>query len=92
MNPLQFADSVWHRVIQIVQEAMMTGTDASDLLRQIRVMPDASDEHTLVLTPEYQQLVRESHEKLLKQARELEAKQSSNNKFIITGNGSAENN
>lgn len=37
---LKFADSIWHRVVQIVQEAMLTGVDCSDLLRQIRVEHD----------------------------------------------------
>jgi hypothetical protein len=86
MAEIKFADSVWHRVVQIIQEAMLTGTDCSDYLRQIRCVPDESDPHVLVLSPEYQKQVREMHEKMLAQAREIQAK-TRNNKFIIPPDG-----
>jgi hypothetical protein len=82
MNDLKFADSVWHRVVQIVQEAMLTGVDCSDLLRQIRCVPDENDPSVMVLSPEYTKQVREMHEKMLAQAREIQA-QTRGNKFII---------
>ena len=81
---MKFADGVWHRVVQIVQEAMLSGIDCADLLRQVRVVPDETDDHVLVLSPEYQRQVREMHEKMLKQAREIQASHSGN-KFIIPG-------
>lgn len=84
MKVMKFADSVWHRVVQIVQEAMLTGVDCSDLLRQIQVVPDESDPNVLVLSPEYQKQVRDMHEKLLAQAREMQA-QTVGNKFVIPG-------
>ena len=65
MVNLQFADSVSMRLVQIFQEAIMTGIDGADLLRQVRLQPDVNDPNVLVLTPEYQAQVRESHEKLL---------------------------
>lgn len=82
-NEMKFADSVWHRVVQIVQEAMLTGVDCADLLRQVRVVPDASDPNVLVLSAEYQKQVKEMHDKMLQQARETAAAQTGN-KFIIT--------
>lgn len=82
-HQLKFADGVWHRVVQIVQEAILTGVDCSDLLRQVRVVPDASDPHVLVLSPEYQRQVIEMHQKLLLQARDIQAAQTGN-KFIVT--------
>jgi hypothetical protein len=84
MSDMKFADGVWHRVVQIVQEAMLTGVDCADLLRQVRVVPDASDPHVLVLSVEYQKQVREMHDKMLDQAREIQAQQTGN-KFIIPG-------
>jgi len=83
MSEMKFADGVWHRVVQIVQEAMLTGVDCADLLRQVRVVPDASDPHVLVLSDAYQKQIREMHEKMLQQAREMQAAQTGN-KFIIT--------
>lgn len=83
MSEMKFADAVWHRVVQIVQEAMLTGVDCADLLRQIRVVPDETDDHVLVLSAEYQKQVREMHEKLLKQAHDLQA--TGAHKFIIPG-------
>jgi len=89
-SDMKFADSVWHRVVQIVQEAMLTGVDCADLLRQVRVVPDASDPHVLVLSAEYQKQVREMHEKMLQQAREMAAAQTGN-KFIIPGEPGVDN-
>ena len=84
MSEMKFADSVWHRVVQIVQEAMLTGVDCADLLRQVRVIPDASDPHVLVLSADYQRQVRDMHDKMLQQAHDMAAQQKGN-KFIIPG-------
>jgi len=86
MKTSQFADSVWHRVVQIVQEAMLTGTDCADLLRQVRVVPDETDPHVLVLSPEYQAQVKAGHQRMLDQARDIQAAQTGN-KFIIPDDG-----
>ncbi len=82
MTQMKFADSVWHRVVQIVQEAMLTGVDCGDLLRQVRVVPDETDEHVLVLSADYERQVKEMHVKLLQQARDIQAA-SGLNRFII---------
>lgn len=86
MKEFKFADSVWHRVVQIVQEAMLTGVDCADLLRQVNVVPDESDPHTLVLSTEYQKQVKAQHQKMLESAREIQAAQTGN-KFIIPDSG-----
>jgi len=70
---MKIADSVWHRVVQVVQEGMLTGTDVSDSFRQIEVEPDEADENVLVLTAAYQKQVREMHEKMLKHIEEVQA-------------------
>jgi hypothetical protein len=87
MNELKFSDSVWHRVVQIVQEAMLTGVDCADLLRQIRVVSDPDDQSTLVLSAGYRLQVTSMHEKMLQQARELQASQTGN-RFIVPGGSS----
>lgn len=86
----KFADSVWHRVVQILQEAMLTGVDCSDLLRQIRVVQDDADPNVLVLSSAYQAQVKSMHEKLLQNAREMQEAQIGN-KFIVSG-GDGEHN
>ena len=40
---MRLNDEVWHRVIQFVQLAMLTGVDVADYLRQIRVTPGELD-------------------------------------------------
>jgi len=85
MAEMKFRDSVWHRVVQIVQEAMLTGVECSDLLRQVRVVPDETDPSHLVLSPDYERQVKDMHEKMLKQAREMQAAASVGPKFIIPG-------
>ena len=88
MAQMKFADSVWHRVVQIVQEAMLTGVDCGDLLRQVRVVPDQTDEHVLVLSADYERQVKEMHAKLLQQARDIQAA-SGANRFVIHRPGSS---
>jgi hypothetical protein len=66
----KLSDEVWHRVVQIIQEALLEGIDCADLLRMVRVSKsDLSDE--LVLTEEYKKSVDEMHKKLLEQAKLL---------------------
>ncbi len=89
-DEFKFADSVWHRVVQIVQEAMLTGVDCADLLRQVRVVPDSTDDHTLVLSIDYERQVREMHAKMLQQAREIQSAQSGP-RFILPGEGGGSN-
>lgn len=76
------ADTVWHRVVQICQEAMLTGVDCTDLLRQVRLVPTEADKTVLTLSPGYLKQVRASHEKMLVQARELAASHDTK-RFII---------
>lgn len=80
---LKLADSVLHRIVQILQEALLEGVDVSDLMRQIRLVKQ--DDDTLVLSPEYEKQVTEMHEKLLKQAEELKAAHQEK-KFTIGSN------
>lgn len=68
----KISDSVWARVIQIVQEAIMTGTDAADIMRMVRVEVADNDEE-LVLTEDYKRMVKEHYEEMLKRAEELKA-------------------
>lgn len=65
----KFTDNILRRIVQIVQEAMITGVDCVDLMRQIEVKPN--DAGMLELTPEYQLQVRETHQKLLERAEEI---------------------
>ena len=67
---MKLADSVLHRIIQILQEGLLLGVDVSDLMRQIRLVQDADDSGVLLMSPAYEKQVNEMHEKLLKQAEE----------------------
>ena len=62
---LKLADSVLHRFVQIIQEAMLTGTDCADHMRMVRLVADSSDPHTLVLSDEYKAQVEQIHQKYL---------------------------
>jgi len=88
MSKFKLADSVSMRMIQIFQEAIMTGVDGADLLRQVELEPDLSDVNTLVMTEEYKALVKDSHEKLLRQAEELQRLQHSKSLFVTGGSDS----
>ena len=64
-------DEVWHRVIQIVQLAMLTGTDVADYLRQIEVLE--KDPGELGLTQEYEEVFERTLEQLTERLVELQA-------------------
>jgi hypothetical protein len=69
----KLSDSVSMRLVQIFQEAIMTGCDGADLLRQVRLQVSDKECDTLVLTPEYVKLVKQTHDELEKRAAELQA-------------------
>jgi len=72
MKKFRFADSVSLRLIQIFQEAILTGVDGADLLRQVRLCVDEDDDSLLVQDPEYVQQVKEGHDRLVAEARRLQ--------------------
>lgn len=78
-----FSDEVWHRVVQIVQEAMIMGVDCVDLLRQIKVQTDPENGN-LVLTPEYVKQVNHMHEKWLEEAEKIKITNNDNLLFPIS--------
>lgn len=86
MSGFRLADSVLRRVVNCIQEAMLTGVDCSDLLRQVRLTPDENDAEALVMTADYQQQVKEMHDKLEARAKELQEEQT-NARLIIGGSG-----
>jgi hypothetical protein len=89
MATFKLSDNVSMRLVQIFQEALMTGVDGADLLRQVRLQVDDSEQDTLVLTPEYKKQVSEVHEKLETQARELQRARAP--KLLLGDDGSDNN-
>lgn len=71
MQGYKLSDNVSMRLVQIFQEAILTGVDGADLLRMVRLQVDPTDQETLVLTPEYQKSVKESHQKLEEFAKQM---------------------
>jgi hypothetical protein len=59
-------DNVLRRIVQIMQEGMLTGTDVADHMRMIRLTPSTEDAESLVLTDDYIKLVETQHETLLR--------------------------
>lgn len=82
----KLSDSVSMRLVQIFQEAIMTGVDGADLLRQVRLQVSESDPEALVLTPAYEQQVKEMYAKLEAEALRLQAAQAPKG-LIIGGDG-----
>lgn len=64
-SQLKLADSVLHRFVQIIQEAMLTGTDCADHMRMVRLVPDSTDPNVLTLSDEYKAQVEEIHKKYM---------------------------
>lgn len=72
MTGHKFKDEVWHKIIQIIQLAMITGTDVVDYLRQIEVQLD-NDTNTLGLTDNYNQVFERTLDQLTERLVELQA-------------------
>jgi hypothetical protein len=68
----KIGDGVWHRVVQIVQEAMLMGVDCVDLMRQVEVCEDPENAGELALTPEYANQVEKMHAAWLVKAEQLQ--------------------
>jgi hypothetical protein len=92
-NRFKMSDSVLHRFVQIVQEAILTGTDVSDHLRMVEMEDDPKNPGRLVLTADYKDLVKKQHEQLLafaeqeKKQRTLLTEEGSIGPGIIVGTG-----
>lgn len=69
----KISDSVAMRMIQIFQEAVLFGVDGADLMRQVRLIEDPTEEGMLTLDPDYESSVKQMHDKYLSEA---EAKRS----------------
>jgi Tat protein secretion system quality control protein TatD with DNase activity len=62
VKKLQLDDLVIARIAQALQEALLTGTDVTDILRAIEL--DTSDDR-IILAAGYAELVADHHKKML---------------------------
>lgn len=69
----KISDAVAMRFIQIFQEAIVFGIDGADLMRQVRLVVDASNPDTVTLDPQYEAQVAEMHRKYLEESEKLQA-------------------
>jgi hypothetical protein len=68
MKAYKLSDSVLFRVVQILQESLLTGIDLVDLMRQIELFETNDTENEKVyldLTPGYVELFEKNIQKLL---------------------------
>jgi hypothetical protein len=68
-SSFRVSDMVIARIAQLLQEAILTQTDVTDHLRMVRLEPDPTDSHVLVLTEDYKKQVIENHKKMEEEAR-----------------------
>lgn len=64
----KISDEVAMRMVQIFQEAVIFGVDGADLMRQVRLVQDASDPEVMTLDPSYISEVEEHHQKYVSEA------------------------
>lgn len=70
----KLSDNVIANIVQLVQLAMMTGTDISDHFRMISLSPSELNEGKLDLSKEYAKAHDNRIQKLVKEAQELSEK------------------
>jgi len=69
MDNVKFSDEVISQVAQLLQVALLTGTDIVDNLRTLRMVVD---DGILVTDPNYSETFQENIQKMLIQAAELQ--------------------
>ena len=69
MDNVKFSDEVISQVAQLLQVALLTGTDIVDNLRTLRMVVD---DGILVTDPTYSETFQENIQKMLIQAAELQ--------------------
>ena len=69
MDNVKFSDEVISQIAQLLQVAMLTGTDIVDNLRTLRMVVD---DGILVSDPDYSETFQENIQKMLVQAVELQ--------------------
>ena len=77
MEKYKLSDSVLGRIVNIIQESLLLGRDCTDAMRLIELTHDEFDTSRLVLTQEYELLVKRDHDELLQRAEELKSQKSS---------------
>jgi len=71
MENFRLSDNVLRRIVQIVQEGFLTGTDISDHMRMMRLEETAEGSGCLALTDEYKGLVEKQHNQMLQEVEEM---------------------
>ena len=68
---LKLSDEVLAQIINILQFALMSGTDIGDLLRQVRF--NGNDDNELVLTEEYVEIFKKEIDVMEEKTKALQA-------------------
>tara|TARA_Y100000310_G_C20548020_1_gene746588 strand:+ start:723 stop:950 length:228 start_codon:yes stop_codon:yes gene_type:complete len=71
MKSYKLSDEVIAQIAKLVQLAIITGTDVVDNLRTLRVVETETDDHVLVLTPEYREIGENQLQNLLEKAQNM---------------------
>ena len=71
----KLSDNVLRRIVQLMQEGLLTGTDVTDHMRMIRLEENVDDKNQLVLTDEYRKIVKGQHEVMLKEVEDLRSQE-----------------
>lgn len=72
MDNVKFSDEVISQIAQLLQVAMLTGTDIVDNLRTLRMVVD---DGTLVSDPDFSEAFQENIQRMLVNAAEMQAGQ-----------------
>jgi len=67
----KLSDNVLRRIVQVMQEGLLTGTDITDHMRMIRLEENVDDTTQLVLTDEYKGIMENQHETMLQEIENL---------------------
>lgn len=74
-KPYKLNDELIYKIAQLIQLAMLTGTNVVDHMRQLRVEESSEFPESLVLTPEYKEYFDKVLQVMLDEVNEIKESQ-----------------
>ena len=87
MKVYKLSDEVLGRIINILQEAMISGVDILDLFRMMQLTQSDEDENELTLTSDYRDSIKKWHDEITKMLEKRQEQFSDSHGGILVGTG-----
>ena len=87
MKVFKLSDEVLGRIINILQEAMISGVDILDLFRMMQLTQSEEDENELTLTDDYRESIKKWHNDIALMLEKRQEEYVDNHGGLLVGTG-----